>query len=110
MTIGQRIRAERKKAGLTQEQLGKATNLSAITIHQYESEKRQPRIKSLQAIANALGIPLTDLTGETNTSSETDSRFENRLLSAFHQLNDKGQQIATERVEELTRISEYKDE
>lgn len=55
--IGNKIRAERRKAGLTQEQLANACGLAKITIQQYEAGKRLPRLSCLVAIAKALNIP-----------------------------------------------------
>ncbi|MCH5345147.1 MAG: helix-turn-helix transcriptional regulator [Acetatifactor sp.] len=61
MTIGERIKSERKKAGLTQEKLAKNSGLATITIQQYESGKRQPRLEQLRKIATTLQIPLADI-------------------------------------------------
>ena len=56
MPVGERIRAARKSAGLTQAQLAEKSGVASISIHQYESGKRQPRIEQLKKIAVALGI------------------------------------------------------
>lgn len=56
MPVGERIRAARKSAGLTQTQLAEKSGVASISIHQYESGKRQPRIEQLKKIAVALGI------------------------------------------------------
>lgn len=61
MTIGERIKSERKRAGLTQEKLAKDSGLATITIQQYESGKRQPRLEQLRKIATTLQIPLADI-------------------------------------------------
>lgn len=61
MTIGDKIKNYRKLAGLTQKQLAEKCELAEITIRQYESDKRQPRIEQLCKISDALGIISTDL-------------------------------------------------
>lgn len=61
MTIGDRIRFHRKKAGLTQKKLGELSETSETTIKQYESGKRQPRIEQLQKIAEVLKVPISRL-------------------------------------------------
>lgn len=64
MTIGKRIQAVRKKRGLTQKELAAKLGLATGSIQQYELDKRQPRLEQLQNIANALEVPLSELTGE----------------------------------------------
>lgn len=56
MYIGENLKYYRKKAGLTQKQLGDACGLAAITIRQYESNKREPQKKQTGIIAEKLGI------------------------------------------------------
>ena len=63
MTIGERIRQARKRAGLTQKQLGEVSGTSETTVKQYELGKRQPRIDQLQAIAAALEVEPWELMG-----------------------------------------------
>lgn len=61
MTTGQRIKAARKKAGVTQEELGKKLGVSPSFVAQYETGKRNPKIETLQNLANALGVPVYEL-------------------------------------------------
>lgn len=61
MDIGPKIRAARKAANLTQEQLAQKSGVATITIRQYEAGKRQPRVEQLRAIADALGVLITQL-------------------------------------------------
>ena len=63
MSIGECIRSARKKAGLTQAQLAEKSGVAAISIHQYEAGKRQPRLEQLTRISKALRIHLFDLVG-----------------------------------------------
>ena len=62
MTTGQRIKAARKKAGMTQEDLGKKLGGSGSFIAQYETNKRKPKFETLQRIAAALGVSIYELT------------------------------------------------
>lgn len=64
MDTGKRIRQARKNAKLTQAQLAEKSGVAAISIHQYESGKRQPRMEQLKAIADALGISVESLITE----------------------------------------------
>lgn len=61
MTTGQLIKAARKKAGMTQEDLGKKLGVSGSSIAQYETDNRNPKQETLLKIAKALGVHLRDL-------------------------------------------------
>lgn len=117
MTIGKRISATRKQAGLTQAQLAEKCSVATITIQQYEAGKRQPRLDQLAKIAIALGVTVSDLVDDhywsTVSSAEYRASFaanpyKELLNGLFDQLNPEGQQKAVERVEELTEIPKYK--
>lgn len=56
---GKQIKEARVKAKLTQEKLAQKSGISVFTLQKYESGDRNPKIESLQKIANALGIPIT---------------------------------------------------
>lgn len=55
-TVGQRIKAARKDAGLTQQELGEKIGSPAITIRQWESGKREPNLRMIYRVASALGV------------------------------------------------------
>lgn len=55
------IRNCRKKQGLSQEQLAKKSGLSRYSIINFESGKRDPRVRDLRKIAIALNVPITEL-------------------------------------------------
>lgn len=61
MTLGERIKAARKKANLKQSELAELIGVSAVTIGQYERDQRQPRLKQLSKIAEALNVDLTEI-------------------------------------------------
>lgn len=61
MTTGQRIKAARKKVGVTQEDLGKKLGVSPSFVAQYETGKRNPKLETLQRIANALDVSIYEL-------------------------------------------------
>lgn len=71
--FGSRLRAERKRLGLSQEQLAEAAGIKRLAQSQYESESREPRISYLAAIG-AAGVDLyflmfgntVDMTGLTS--------------------------------------------
>ena len=133
MTTGERIRAARKNAGLTQKQLGERLNISYQTIAQWENGLRNPKLETLRKIAKEVRCPITDLLTEDempivrlgyNVGYEIGSEewieyfkkvlgysfsgAEQEIVNLLAKLNDEGQQKAVERVEELTEIPKYK--
>jgi len=69
MGFGPFIKAARKRAGLTQEQLAEKCGLATITIRQYERGVREPRYEQLKSIASALEIEVTDLVSDSQIIS-----------------------------------------
>lgn len=60
MTTGEMIKAARKKAGLTQKELGAMIGVSGAMIAQYETGVRIPKLDTVQRIAEPLGVPWFD--------------------------------------------------
>lgn len=120
MTTGERIRAARKNAGLTQEDLGKKLGVSYVGISQWENNVRNPKFSTLARIADALNIPVQDLIEDWSKVDTEDfikracygegitvPDAEERIAAALEKLNTTGQNVAVERVEELTKIPDY---
>jgi transcriptional regulator with XRE-family HTH domain/predicted transcriptional regulator len=61
VTLGQRMRHFRTEAGLTLEQLGTDVGVAGSQLSLMENGRREPRLSLLGAIAERLGIELTDL-------------------------------------------------
>lgn len=59
--IGPRIRQARKQKKLTQSELAHRIGVEQNTISQYESGKREPRLKVIHNIAKATEVPLSSL-------------------------------------------------
>lgn len=59
--LGAEIQTIRKRRGLSQEQLAELTDLDAMTIAFIEQGRREPRLKTLKRIADALGVRVKDL-------------------------------------------------
>ena len=60
-SFGSRLKALRKKAGLSQTQLAEKIGVSLLTLFRWEKNERQPRISEIKALAKALGVPENDL-------------------------------------------------
>lgn len=64
--IGLRIKTVRIEAGLTQQQLAKRLGIPYQSIGQWERGMRNPKIETLQAIADAIGVSLDYLLGNVS--------------------------------------------
>lgn len=58
MTTGELIQNARKKAGLSQRQLGERLGVSASMIGQWENNFRNPKRETLRKLANALRVTI----------------------------------------------------
>ena len=73
--IAERIRSLRKRAGLTQAQLGERSGgINAQEISRFESCSRVPSIETLARVASGLGVTLAELTaiGEDEANAEAE--------------------------------------
>ena len=113
MKIGERIRALRLDAGMTQEELAQRIGLKKQNISRYENSRVEPNIRTAKRIAEALGVSLEEMAvgitvPETPISSDLEqyssaailTEDEQELLAKYQQLTElnKGrvlQQIAT---------------
>lgn len=62
MTTGQRIKAARKKRGFTQAELAEKLGIPYQSIGQWERNIRNPKLGTLLRIAEALDVPIDELT------------------------------------------------
>ena len=98
----------------TQKELADSVGIAMNTISRYETGERAPSWDSITQIAGALGLTAAELlTGVDEYEKNAVSDFEEadalhaRLISAFERLNDNGQNVAVERVEELAEMEKY---
>ncbi len=114
VTIGDRIKAARKEAGMTQKELGAALGISFQAVAQWENNLRNPKVETVLKIAKVLNIDPQRLLlqygyTELYSNVETASLFELTQLLELHfaKLNRKGKETAVQRIKELTMIPEY---
>ncbi|MEK2475276.1 helix-turn-helix transcriptional regulator [Streptomyces noursei] len=78
-TAGQRVKEVRKRRGLTQTELAKASGVSISTIRKLEQGERETaRLETLRKLAQALRVPTMRLAGEPrkdDASAETVDRW-----------------------------------
>lgn len=78
MPTGSKIKEIRIRKGLTQKQLGDLCGMADSAIRRYENGNANPKMETLQKIADALGTPLDYLLDSPELN-------ENRI--AFHNIN-----------------------
>ena len=103
MSIGENIKRIRKSKRLTQEKLSEITQISMASIQRYESGKRQPNIQTINKIADALGMPLSELLGNSVKTNDIGIKI-NELL----EVNISNNTGAEKNISEMT-INELYD-
>ena len=88
MLIAKRIKAARKIAGLTQEQLAEKIDISTNAIAKLENNLMTASLQTLINISNVLNIDINYLLCESDTNGETDS-LDVFLESLIHGLSSK---------------------
>lgn len=83
MTTGQRIKAARKKAGMTQMELADKLGIPYQSISQWERDTRNPKYDSLQRIAAALGVDWTELVPEKEHDLKIFDSISERLVEEY---------------------------
>ena len=119
---GDMIRKYRTEKGLTQKKLGELCGIADSNIRKYESGNQNPKIETLQKIADALDIPVNRLlAGKIISRDELkeklseyglthlvpDTEEERTVLENCKKLNETGKKEAAKRVEELTNLPQY---
>ena len=115
MGVNANIRRIRLEKNMTQKQLAEKCGMYESQIRRYELGKANPKIETLQKIAQALDVPITELKDDLEvlldkTLQYFDATLSNKALLNNHydELNEKGQNKAIEQIELLTKIPEYK--
>lgn len=104
MPTGLKIKEIRQRKGLTQKQLGELCGMADSAIRRYENGNANPKIETLQKIADALEVPLIFLVEDdlldAATLPDTDSEYKlidrkiNEVLNNTEMsLDKKGKQI-----------------
>ena len=106
MGIGRNIKNARKRKGLSQKQLGELLHVSQAAIGQFENEKSTPKLETVEKIATALSIPMSDLL-ELGSNTPTPSYEDASFLERLHTLNDKGKEKAFAYLDDIAGNPKY---
>ena len=84
-TLGERIKKQRLKLRLTQEQLGEVSDVTSAYIGQIERNERTPSLKRLKKIAKQLNVSVEYLAVGTRTQSS----LSEEILSELQGIDEK---------------------
>ena len=117
MTTGQLIKAARKKAGMTQKELGQRIGTTYQTLAQWENDLRNPKFETLQRIAAALGVPVQELIADWSAVDKEEFKRvfihgeglepPARIAVALERLNATGAGKVADYAEDLTHVPRY---
>lgn len=121
MDFSENLKKARKAAGMKQIELSEKAGISVNAVRLYEAGKTVPNLDTLAKLARAMGLYASDLIDDdqwknvpmgpgdawTAESTPQQNKQEARLLQHFRTLNDDGQTVAVDRVEELAQIPKY---
>ena len=80
MTTGEWIKTFREEKGLTQSQLGDLCGMADSAIRRYENGRANPKIETLQKIADALEINVLKLIGIKTDQQKANRSHEHERL------------------------------
>lgn len=81
---GDMIKKHRTEQGLTQKKLGELCGIADSNIRKYESGRQNPKIETLQKIADALDIKISELISLNDAiGSVLETTEENRIIHTY---------------------------
>ncbi len=87
MTVGKRIKQAREKANMTQKELAQKAGKGFSTIQKYELDLVTPPLGTLEKIAVALNIGVSDLLGKSEIIHES-AKTVNEAFSVYDKYRD----------------------
>ncbi len=118
MSFGESLQRERKKKGLTQEELSKLASISREAIGNYENNRRTPTIETARKLSEALEINYFELIGWTSIDEDgyilndegsvAYSELEKKIVEGLNKLNEPGQQKIIAYIQDLVTHPKYK--
>jgi len=102
-TIGARVKAARLVAGFTQDQLARAIDRTSATISNIERDIFKPNATTLERIAEALAIPVSELITSPGDNLPSPRREQEwRAIRLLRHLPDPALQDLLTRLEAMT--------
>ena len=110
--VGQRIKQERERRGVSQYRLSKLSGVSQPTISAIEAadQTRSPAVDTVEKIARALGCQVGDLMGEAAPGVKEYTQDIRQLLEIVQRLNSLGVQKVIDYAADLAENEKYREE
>ncbi len=105
--IGNRIRYQRKKRNLSQEELAEMSDLSTSFIGQLERGSKQPTIDSLYKITNSFGMSLSDFLRDIDYVYKDEDSYGIKSYVLIEQVHLSDQRHIYEIVKHITDMLIY---
>ena len=109
MEVGKLINSRRTELGLTLEEVGSAVGVSKSTVKKWEdgfiSNMRRDKIAKLASV-----LQLDPVAFITDEITVTEDPKLSKAVALISSLNDLGQDVAIQRLEELNEIGKYKQD
>jgi transcriptional regulator with XRE-family HTH domain len=107
ITLGIRLRAARKAAGLTQEELAEKADMHSDSLSLFERGKALPTLDKLLVLAQCLEKePQEFLIFEPVNISAKRQRYEAEILSSVKQLPESHLEVALQQIKALVTMSQ----
>ena len=103
--VGERIRAWRRAAGMTQTELARASGVTFQQVQKYERGTNRVAASRLSSISRAVGVTAAELLGEEIAAGPSLTAAQKRLLNIFDQATPEQQKLAISFLESLTRVA-----
>ena len=109
MSFGEQLKKARKACKLTQTELGEKIGTDKTAVSRYESNERQPDVKTLKKIAEALDVSPDYLLEAVELSDEQNRQIAiTRLNSSLCGINIDGINFITEVAEVVVKQETFK--
>ncbi|WP_337970310.1 helix-turn-helix domain-containing protein [Virgibacillus salexigens] len=106
--VGERIKEERKKKGLTQKELGEKIGVKHNTISSYEKGTNAPEQNAIFKIARALNVKVDDLFPSNSQANSTDDL--QRALEMAKEMDIKDIQLLKGLIEKTLSLKDEERE
>jgi len=104
--IGDRLKRLRESKRLSLRALGKAAHVSHSFIADIEAGRSKPSLDTLTALARALGVSISDITGDIPSVAESRARY-GYETEAAHRKDDPIADLPPEARRSLEEFKEY---
>lgn len=112
-----RLKELRCSRRLSQKELADLLKISKSSINMYERGEREPKLDTIEAIADFFNVDLDYLMGATSDIKAFDeipreplNAEEEKLLNAYRSFNAEGQERLLQYAEDMSNLDRYKKE